>query len=172
MKGFPKDIISKFDSYKYTDERGFNAINFEDFKNNISYKESFSKKNVFRGMHVQLPPFAQSKYIQVSNGSIIDFIIPLDSSRNDFGNLYHFEISSAESIYYIPPYCAHGFYAIEDTTFKYICLGDYNEKNEISIKPPKFVTENFAEIILSKKDENGMNIEKALENCKKINWTE
>ena len=89
MKGFPKDIISKFDSYKYTDERGFNAINFEDFKNNISYKESFSKKNVFRGMHVQLPPFAQSKYIQVSNGSIIDFIIPLDSSRNDFGNLYH-----------------------------------------------------------------------------------
>ena len=38
MKGFPKDIISKFDSYKYTDERGFNAINFEDFKNNISYK--------------------------------------------------------------------------------------------------------------------------------------
>lgn len=169
MNNIPKDLIYKFDEIKFKDERGFNKINFEDDTNNISLKESFSKKNVFRGMHIQMPPNIQSKYIRVLKGKIIDFIIPLDSSRQDFGHIYSFELNELDCFNLIPSYCAHGFYALEDTSFQYICVGKYNEESEISIKLPKHELINKTQIT-SIKDKCGIELDKALEVCAGLVW--
>ncbi len=169
MNNIPKDLIYKFDEIKFKDERGFNKINFEDLTNNISLKESFSKKNVFRGMHIQIPPYIQSKYIRVLSGKIIDFIIPLDSNRQDFGHIYSFEINELDCFNFIPSYCAHGFYALEDTSFQYVCLGKYNEESEMSIKLPGDQLTDKTKII-SIKDKSGIDLNKALEICAGLVW--
>ena len=36
--------------------------------------QTFSKKGVLRGLHYQLPPFSQTKLVQVLEGSVLDVV--------------------------------------------------------------------------------------------------
>ena len=82
---------------KITDNRGYFS---EIFRNDLLEKyikkkfiaiqenESFSLKNVIRGLHFQKPPFSQSKLIRVPEGEIIDFVVDIRHGSPTFSKYY------------------------------------------------------------------------------------
>ena len=158
-------MIENFSPKIFQDSRGSNNLIFEDAS--ICYKESHSKKNVFRGLHIQIPPNYQEKYISVSKGSVIDYILCLDHESEHYGQLKQFEITPDEGFFKIPKYCAHGYLALEDSVFSYICVGKYSEEDEITI----LMKEDFyLDKIVSDKDTKGISYDEAIEMFTKISW--
>ena len=149
----------------FQDSRGSNNLIFEDAS--ICYKESHSKKNVFRGLHIQIPPNYQEKYISVSKGSVIDYILCLDHESEHYGQLKQFEITPDEGFFKIPKYCAHGYLALEDSVFSYICVGKYSEEDEITIL---MKGDFYLDKIVSDKDTKGISYDEAIEMFTKISW--
>tara|TARA_B100001027_G_C16264557_1_gene331250 strand:+ start:909 stop:1439 length:531 start_codon:yes stop_codon:yes gene_type:complete len=122
-------------SYKKTilpDERGVLQISHESGDNfkfdGFSIKESFSHKGAARGLHIQDPNVSpQTKIIEVLEGIIYDFVYDTRS-----GNcIYYFKLDAAhDTSIMVPSHFAHGFIALTDVRFKYVCFGGYDEKNE------------------------------------------
>ena len=71
-RGFPKRSLSK-------------SINEE--KNFIFDVMSVSKKNVLRGLHIQIKN-SQAKIITVTNGKIFDVAVDLRKNSKTFGKFY------------------------------------------------------------------------------------
>lgn len=131
------------------DVRGTLEILYE--TRNLVLKRSFSKSGVFRGMHLQAPPHEQTKLIRVISGRIIDFVVDAKDGEN---KIYWQEIDGTSDWIKIDSKLAHGFYALEDTTFEYICDGAYNESAERSYSITDFLEKmpGIKEITLSEKD--------------------
>ena len=138
-----------------SDDRGSLRVLYE--SSNAVLKRSFSRKGVFRGMHVQLAPHPQTKLVRVVSGAIVDFVLEIGAPKMP---LYWREIQSADEWLEIGPQYAHGFYALEDTVFEYVCDGGYNEGAEKSYSIIEIVkkivgTDN---LILSEKDRCGQEL--------------
>ncbi len=118
------------------DQRGSLEVLYE--TKDVVLKRSFSKKGVFRGMHIQMPPYQQTKLIRVVEGRILDFIVDMNSADN---KVFWKEVASNDGWIKIASYMAHGFYAIEDTVFEYICDGGYSEASEQTFSIRKFLDE-------------------------------
>ena len=159
--------VTKYGPITFDDSRGYLKVISEDVELGVSEKESVSKKGVFRGMHIQSPPHKQVKHIRILKGSIIDYVIILDKESEDFGKTFSTEIHASNDIFSIPSYCAHGFYAQEDTVLRYICIGKYSEDHEICIKQQP---DKISGLIVSKKDENGISLNACLQSFNKIKW--
>jgi dTDP-4-dehydrorhamnose 3,5-epimerase len=131
------------------DDRGHLDILYE--HGEVVLKRSFSRAGVFRGMHWQRPPNAQTKLIRVVSGRILDFA--LDPSLAP-ARLCWRELLPSDGWIQIDAHLAHGFYAIEDTEFEYLCLGAYNESAEASFSIVDFLQSKLGltQLILSRKD--------------------
>ena len=121
---------------------------------------SFSKKNVLRGMHLQLKN-PQGKYISVIKGSILDVAIDLRKKSKTFLKIFSVILSekNAKSIF-IPEGFAHGFYTLSKENYIVYSCTKYRSKNdEITIKwdDPKIkgIWPN-KKPILSSKDKRGI----------------
>ncbi len=83
--------------------------------------ESRSTKGVLRGLHFQLPPFAQSKLVRVIEGEVLDVAVDIRQDSPTFGQ--HVAVVLNESNkhqLFIPRGFAHGFVVLSDTaTFAY-----------------------------------------------------
>ena len=124
---------------------------------------SYSKKNVVRGLHIQLKN-PQAKLITVTYGKIFDVAVDLRQKSKTFGK-YVSKIISQDSnfSFYIPEGFAHGFVCLSnECTVNYKCTTYRNAKSEktlrwndqqISIKWP------IKKPILSKKDKNGLDLD-------------
>jgi dTDP-4-dehydrorhamnose 3,5-epimerase len=132
-----------------TDERGYLEILYE--RDEVVLKRSFSKRGVFRGMHWQRHPHDQTKLIRVISGRILDFVVDPESAGRD---LEYREFTPADGWVEISSHLAHGFYALEDTDFEYLCHGAYNEAAESTYSIVDFLRNDIglAEIVLSAKD--------------------
>ncbi len=96
---------------------------------------SFSQKGVIRGLHLQLPPFQQAKIVTVLQGSVLDIVVDLRKGSSTFGRSYSCELNSnSHNMLYVPEGFAHGFSALEDSTFFYKCTSVYNPKFETGIR--------------------------------------
>ena len=85
------------------------------------------KRGTFRGLHYQTNP-PQTKYVKVIKGSIIDFMLNLDTKE-----LLYFTLDSNQAIL-VPDNMAHGFLTLEDDTIvTYMVKGEYNPDSEHSI---------------------------------------
>ncbi len=101
----------------------------------VQDNESLSQKGVLRGLHFQIPPFAQSKLVRVIFGSILDVAIDIRKDSETYGK--HFKhVLSAENRkqLYIPAGFAHGFLSLENNTIlNYKCSDFYHKKSEASL---------------------------------------
>lgn len=95
---------------------------------------SFSKKNVVRGLHLQLAPSAQAKLVTVISGRVLDVVVDMRSNSPTFGQSFQLELSSeTKNMLFVPEGFAHGFSALEESIFVYKCSKEYNSANETGI---------------------------------------
>ena len=110
---------------KHEDNRGFfsetfNKKKIKEFENLefVQDNQSLSlQKYIFRGLHYQIPPFAQDKLVRVIKGSILDFVLDIRKSSKTCGQLESFKLSSENfNQIFVPKGFAHGFLTLEDNT--------------------------------------------------------
>jgi dTDP-4-dehydrorhamnose 3,5-epimerase len=121
----------------HNDNRGFLKELFE--QNKIKNKFVFdyfssSKKNVIRGLHLQLKK-PQAKLISVITGKIFDVVLDCRKGSSTFGKHFTIKISAKDNIsLYIPEGFAHGFCSLENNTILYYKNSNYrNKKYEAGI---------------------------------------
>ncbi|NBL64807.1 dTDP-4-dehydrorhamnose 3,5-epimerase [Flavobacterium sp. NST-5] len=152
----------------FGDDRGyfFEAYNQNAYTKNgidlvfIQDNQSSSKKNVIRGLHLQLPPFAQSKLVRVLQGEILDVAVDVRPESPTFGQ--HFSIVLSEENHkqlLIPKGFAHGFSVLsEEAVVAYKIDEVYDKDSERSIKfdDPALAIDwkvNSRDAIVSEKDQ-------------------
>lgn len=109
----------------FEDDRGFffESFNLRSFReatsSNISFVQdnhSKSTKGVLRGLHYQLPPFAQGKLVKVIQGEVFDVAVDLRKSSPSFGKYVSLILSADnKKQLWIPEGFAHGFLTLSDT---------------------------------------------------------
>jgi dTDP-4-dehydrorhamnose 3,5-epimerase len=77
----------------------------------VQDNESFSApKGTIRGMHVQTPPYAQTKLVRVLQGRILDVVVDIRRSSPSYGRHVAVELSAdAGEQLLVPVGFAHGF---------------------------------------------------------------
>ncbi|MCA9497476.1 MAG: dTDP-4-dehydrorhamnose 3,5-epimerase [Nanoarchaeota archaeon] len=127
----------------FSDERGYfyesennekyNILNIPNF---VQENQSESKKNVLRGLHLQISPHEQGKLVRVVKGSVLDVAVDLRKKSKTYGKYFSIKLSSKnKKEMYIPPGFAHGFYTLSKTAiFLYMCTKKYNKESEVGIK--------------------------------------
>ncbi len=148
----------------YHDSRGWF---YEFYKDEVFHKHglnysfcqeniSFSKKNVIRGMHMQLAPFEQAKLVSVIQGRVLDVVVDLRKHSETFGEVYSCVLDSQmQNQLMVPEGFAHGFAALEDSYFFYKVSNRYNRESECGIRwddPDMSIDWPVAEPIISDKD--------------------
>jgi dTDP-4-dehydrorhamnose 3,5-epimerase len=146
MTRFPQPLEA---NERWADNRGWLQLIHE--SGTMAMKRSFSRKGVFRGLHVQQAPSLQTKVIRVVEGRIIDFVVSLDDPAKTIESR---ELGPDDGWIIIAPDLAHGFYALEDTLFEYVCDGGYDEARELGFSIVDYLaTEHgITDPILSAKD--------------------
>ena len=110
----------------------------EVLKKKIKLKQcniSFSKKNVFRGLHFQIKPHLQEKIIRVIDGEILDIVLCLDKKSKNYLKTFYFNLSSKnQKVLYLPSSFAHGFLVLSKTAcVEYFVTNFYSPKHERNI---------------------------------------
>ena len=153
----------------YKDDRGYFMESYNQKKVEILIKdrfvqdnESVSHKGVLRGLHFQLPPYAQSKLIRVVKGSILDIAVDLRKDSKTYGHHFKHVLSGEnKKQLYIPVGFAHGFLSLEDDTIlNYKCSDYYNADAEASIlwnDPELNIDWGIEDPILAEKDQMAEN---------------
>ncbi|MBE0642339.1 MAG: dTDP-4-dehydrorhamnose 3,5-epimerase [Bacteroidales bacterium] len=128
----------------FGDDRGhffepFNAAVFAEHglpTHFVQDNQSRSKAGVLRGLHLQLPPFAQGKLVRVVRGSALDVAVDLRTKSPSYGKWISAVLSDVNhTMLWIPEGFAHGFLSLEDdTVFSYKCTAFYNKASEASIR--------------------------------------
>lgn len=126
----------------FADERGqfLESYNKRDFSK-IGIDDDFVQSNLstsvcgtLRGFHLQSAPYAQSKLVTVTRGSVQDICVDLRAGSKTFGQYASVYLDHKSFKYfYIPEGCAHGFFAYEYTVFQYQCNNYYNKDSEVGI---------------------------------------
>ena len=132
---------------RINDARGFLVRMFcdEDLENQIGWSSQIRQINhtktteigTVRGMHYQLPPYAETKIVTCIKGEIIDIAIDLRADSSTFLK-YHSEILSDQNdlSLIIPEGFAHGFQALsDDVELIYFHTERYNRDFEAAINP-------------------------------------
>ena len=111
---------------RHCDQRGFfsevfkecelrqNGIDVHFVQDNHSLS---TNKWVIRGLHFQIPPFAQAKLLRVAAGSIFDVTVDIRWGSPSFGHHVAVVVSAGEwNQIFIPEGFAHGYCALEPNT--------------------------------------------------------
>jgi dTDP-4-dehydrorhamnose 3,5-epimerase len=88
-----------------------------------------------RGLHYQMPPFAQAKLVQTLRGRILDVAVDLRRASPTFGQHVAVELAAGDGQQmFVPEGFAHGFMTLESdsmVTYKVTC--GYEPKSERGI---------------------------------------
>lgn len=116
---------------------------------------------VLRGLHYQLPPFAQDKLIRVVRGAIFDVAVDIRRSSPTFGSWLGLEVSAEKwNQILVPKGFAHGFVTlVPDTEVVYKVTERYSPEHDRSIRfdDPAIGIDwrtSAADVTLSDKDRN------------------
>lgn len=97
----------------------------------VQENESYSKKNILRGLHFQTK-HPQGKLVRVAVGSVYDVGVDLRKGSATYGKWYGTELSAENGrMLYLPEGFAHGFLVLsEDALFTYKCTDYYHPEFE------------------------------------------
>lgn len=108
----------------FGDERGFFFESFNQAKfdaaigrsvNFVQDNHSRSVKGVLRGLHYQLPPYAQAKLVRCTLGEVFDVAVDIRQSSATFGQWVGVHLSAENKRqFWIPEGFAHGFLTLSD----------------------------------------------------------
>ncbi|MHC1707043.1 MAG: dTDP-4-dehydrorhamnose 3,5-epimerase [Bacteroidales bacterium] len=126
----------------------------------VQDNQSLSARGIIRGMHFQVPPFAQGKLVRVIKGAVIDVAVDLRKSSPTYGKHIKQELNEENKMMmWIPAGFAHGFLSLEDNTiFHYKCTQYYNKQSEICLRwddPDLNIQWGDLKPFLSEKDQSG-----------------
>ncbi len=127
----------------YGDERGYFFESYnknvfaskEIFYNFVQDNQSSSEYGVIRGLHLQKPPFAQTKLVRVLAGTILDVAVDLRRNSETYGEIFTIELSADNRKHLlIPKGFAHGFSVLSPyAVVFYKCDEYYNKSSEDGI---------------------------------------
>jgi dTDP-4-dehydrorhamnose 3,5-epimerase len=127
MKATPTAIpdVLVIEPKVFGDSRGFfyESFNQEAFNNATGLDVQFVQDNhsrstqgVLRGLHYQLPPFAQGKLVRCTRGAVWDVAVDIRKSSATFGQWVGAELTEENhKQFWIPPGFAHGFIVLSDS---------------------------------------------------------
>ena len=162
---FPGLLV--FEPAVFEDSRGYF---FESFNEKIFQQEGISSRwvqdnqssstyGVIRGLHYQLPPYAQSKLVRVLRGKILDVVVDIRKGSPTYGKSYSKVLSAKNKRQLlIPKGFAHGFSVLsEKAEVLYKCDEFYNKQSEAGIfyNDPELNIDwqlSSHEIVVSEKD--------------------
>lgn len=110
--------------------------NFLGFKINFCQdNESKSSKGVLRGLHYQLPPYAQTKLVRAIKGRVLDVAVDIRKGSPTFGKHVAVELSEDnKKQLLVPRGFAHGFIVLSDEAiFAYKVDNYYSPKGDRGI---------------------------------------
>lgn len=152
----------------FGDSRGyfFESFNQRDFAQqtgiNVTFvqdNESCSHYGVVRGLHFQMPPYAQSKLVRVVEGRVLDVAVDIRRNSSTYGRHVAVELSADNKRqFFLPKGFAHGFAVLSETAiFQYKCDEYYHPEAEGAIAwddPTLAIDWNVAaaDVLLSEKD--------------------
>ncbi|MFV8339847.1 dTDP-4-dehydrorhamnose 3,5-epimerase [Flavobacterium sp. LB3P21] len=151
----------------FEDLRGyfFEAYNQAQFhENGIKYQfiqdnQSFSRRGVIRGLHLQINPFAQAKLVRVLEGEILDVAVDLRKNSPTYGQHFSVVLSAENKKQLMVPHgFAHGFSVLSETaSVMYKVDQLYHKESERGIRydDPTLAIDwqlDSKEIIVSEKD--------------------
>ena len=128
----------------FSDDRGYFVETYREDKleeaigHSIDFvqdNESKSSYGVLRGLHFQLPPFAQSKLVRVIKGKILDIAVDIRKGSPTFGKAISVELSEENKrMIFISRGFAHGFIVLSDeAVFSYKVDNYYSKENDRGI---------------------------------------
>jgi dTDP-4-dehydrorhamnose 3,5-epimerase len=111
---------------RYADDRGFFSetysrralakagIVFDFVQDNHAYSV---RRGTIRGLHFQIPPFAQDKIVRVVRGAVLDVVVDLRHGSPTFGKHESVVLSAKEwKQLFVPEGFAHGLCTLEPDT--------------------------------------------------------
>ena len=132
---------------RFYDNRGYFAETFR--KSDIAsifneevvqINESFSKKDVLRGLHFQWNP-NMGKLVRTIKGHMVDIVLDIRKESPTYGKALAYdmpitlEFSTESEWIWVPPGFAHGNFFKETTIIEYLCTNEYCAGHEGSISP-------------------------------------
>lgn len=133
-----------FEPRVFEDSRGyfFEAYNEQLFRQEgvdirfVQDNQSKSSYGVIRGLHYQLPPFAQTKLVRVLEGKILDVAVDIRKGSPTFGQAFAVELTADnKKQLLIPAGFAHGFSVLSQTAIVlYKCDQFYHKESEGGIR--------------------------------------
>ena len=174
IKSFFDNKVLLLDAKAHKDYRGvFSELYSKKVFFKLGIKENFVQDNysfsknkfTFRGLHLQLKPYQQSKIVRVSSGAIIDFIVDLRKNSKTYRKSISIKLNNKKMhLLFISSGFAHGFLTLENSTaVNYKVSKEYSPKHSLSIfyKDPYIklkLVKNINKYIISQKDKNGISL--------------
>ncbi len=144
FKTTPLPGLLIFEPIVYKDTRGFFFESYNEqtwLQQGLNIKfvqdnQSFSVKNVIRGLHYQLDPHAQTKLVRALQGTILDIAVDLRKGSPTYGQHMSVELSDENRLQFlIPQGFAHGFSVLSETAVvSYKCDSLYSKESEGGIR--------------------------------------
>jgi dTDP-4-dehydrorhamnose 3,5-epimerase len=96
---------------------------------NLSYNH---RAGTLRGLHRQVPPYAEGKLVRCTAGAIVDVAVDVRPDSPTYGEHVMVELSAANRVaLFIPPYVAHGYQTLtDDAEVVYQVSGPYAPEGE------------------------------------------
>ncbi|HFO4664526.1 TPA: dTDP-4-dehydrorhamnose 3,5-epimerase, partial [Escherichia coli] len=102
----------------------------------VQDNQSYSSKNVLRGLHYQSEPYAQGKLVRCIMGEVFDVAVDIRKESESYGQWVGVFLSENNNRQlWIPEGFAHGFLVKSDKAiFTYKCTNFYNPSAENTIR--------------------------------------
>jgi len=149
------------------DERGyfFESYSLRDFHRGgisvafVQDNQARSTRGVLRGLHYQVPPYAQAKLVRVVEGEVLDVAVDIREHSPTYGKSYTVRLSAENKRQlFVPRGFAHGYLVLSETAeFAYKCDNYYSRPHEggVLYNDPALKIDwemDAAEFLLSEKD--------------------
>jgi dTDP-4-dehydrorhamnose 3,5-epimerase len=116
-----------------------------------------ARKGTLRGLHFQVPPYAEAKLVRCTQGAIYDVVLDLRPQLPTYRQWIGVTLTAANhAMVYIPEGCGHGFLTLEDQSEAFYQMSEfYHQESARGLRwnDPAFrIAWPFAPEIISERD--------------------